>query len=153
MNGMFDQISSYERSTTARRPVRLSWWTMLVVSPMIIGIVFGIYMARGNWAIAKRQQTAYGTISAHQPSNHDRYQYTFLADGRPYTGSETRAKNELELGQRVLVYYDPANPAQNALTDFAVFGDRNLIPIPLFLISAAVMAMVIALTRRFRPAS
>lgn len=150
---MFDQISSYERSTTARKPVRLSWWTMLVVSPMLLGIVFAIYTARGNWAIAKRQHSTYGTITAHPPSNHDRYQYTFLANGKPYTGWQSPAKNPFELGQRVLVYYDPANPAQNALTDFAVFGNRNLIPIPVFLISTAVVFMIIVLNRRMRPAS
>lgn len=125
---------------------------MLVVTPMTIGIVFATYTARGNWAIAKRQQTSYGIITARQP-NHDRYQYTFLANGKPYTGWEIPSKNEFELGQRVLVYYDPINPAQNALTNFAVFGDRNLIPIPVFLILTAVVAIIIVLNRRIRPAS
>jgi hypothetical protein len=145
---MFDQISTYGKSDTARRPVRLSWWSILLFTPMMLAVVFAVYTAIGNWAIAKRQQTTYGTIVAHEPSNRNRYQYSFSTNGKSYSGWEAPTESPFAIGQRVLIYYDPTNPAQNALTDFAVFGNRNLIPIPFSLVVIALLPVLIAVNRR-----
>src|SRR5580658_10285424 len=69
-------------------------------------------------AVAKREQTVLGTSIAHEPANHNRYRYSFSVDGKPYSGWESPRKEEPHIGQQLTVYYDPADPATNALTDF-----------------------------------
>jgi len=84
--------------------------------------------------VAKRERTVLGTITAHQPANHNRYGYTFSLNGQSYSGWETPRKEEPLIGQLVTVYYDPADPTQNALTDFAELKIESLGPLPVLLL-------------------
>jgi hypothetical protein len=55
--------------------------------------------------VATRQQTASGTITAHEPGNHSRYGYTFIVEGRSYygwqipQGSEEWTENDRVISQ------------------------------------------------------
>jgi len=112
----------------------------------------GIHAWKVNRAIAEKQKTVVGTIIAHEPANHNRYGYTFVLGGKSHTGWETPRKENPRIGQRVLVYYDPSNPAKNALTDFNELAARSLGPVPLLLFGIGAVAFVILFRRRTNPA-
>jgi hypothetical protein len=88
-----------------------------------IGAISLTLKAHREGAVAARQQTTIGTIIRHEPENHNRYGYTFHAQGREYVGWETPLAAEPRMGQAVTVYYDGVNPTENALTDFADLRD------------------------------
>jgi len=56
--------------------------------------------------------------------------------------------NRLEIGQQVVVYYDPLNPSKNALTEFRELGMENLGPLPLVLFGIGAVAWYIKTSRR-----
>jgi hypothetical protein len=80
--------------------------------------------------------------SAHEPANHNRYGYIFSVDGRSYTGWESPRKDELEIGKQVVVYYDPNDPAKNALTDFGELSIEKFGPIPTLMFGIGGVALV-----------
>ena len=80
--------------------------------------------AHSDKDVASREQSTTGTVVSHEPRNHNRYGYKFQVSGQDYAGSETPLKAEPKIGQSVTVYFDPMNPTENALTDFAELGDR-----------------------------
>jgi hypothetical protein len=83
-------------------------------------LVMPVYTSRAHGAIAAREGTAYGIITVHETRRFDyRYSYVFSVNGHWFAGWKSSRKNDLECGMRVLVYYDPQNPNENALTDFA----------------------------------
>jgi hypothetical protein len=114
-----------------------SRWAYLLLAPWVIGGVFMIYHSRQGDHVAARQRTAQGTIIAHEPQNHDRYGYSFSVEGRVYRGWDSVLNRAFTLGQRVQVYYDPADPETNALQDFAHRSLDALAPVP-FLVFASV---------------
>jgi len=125
-----------------------SWWNLLVVLPWTIGLIFLVHEWKADRAIAERQQTTHGTITAHVPANHNRYGYIFSVDGKSYTGWESPKGNELEVGKLVRVYYDPIDPNKNALTDFAEMSSQNLGPVPLLMFGIGAVALFIFRRRR-----
>jgi predicted metalloprotease with PDZ domain len=102
----------------------------LITIPWVLGLVFVVHEWRVDRVIAARQQTTQGVITTHEPSNHNQYGYTFKIKGQAYTGWESPKSTELEIGKVVTVYYDPANPNQNALTDFDELSAKSLGPLP-----------------------
>jgi hypothetical protein len=66
----------------------------------------------------------------------------------PIADGETPQKSEPQIGQQVLVFYDPADPNTNALTDFAELGTRSLDPAPLLLFGIGAVAFLIVRRRR-----
>jgi hypothetical protein len=131
-----------------------SWWNLLVVLPWAIGAVWCVWTWRTDRAIAERQETTQGIITAHEPANHNQYVYMFSASGKSYTGRESPRKQKLEVGEQVVVYYDPFNPAKNALTDFAEPSIENLGPLPVLVAGIGGLAVFIFVRRRTnRPAS
>jgi len=101
--------------------------------------------------VAERERTVLGTITAHEPANHNRYGYTFSLNGQSYSGWETPRKQEPLIGQLVTVYYDPTDPTQNALTDFAELKIESLGPLPVLLLGIGGLAFFIRHRRRSRP--
>ena len=91
---------------------------LLIALPWVIFIAYFANQWRLDRATAGRQQTTYGTITAHEPANHDRYGFTFSVGGRTYRGWEIPKKKEYNIGEQVVVYYDPIDPSRSALTDF-----------------------------------
>jgi hypothetical protein len=89
-----------------------------------LGAIGMMIAAHSDKDVASREQSTTGMIVSHEPRNHNRYGYKFQVSGQHYTGSETPLKAEPRIGQSVTVYFDPLDPAENALTDFAELGDR-----------------------------
>lgn len=81
--------------------------------------------AHSNREVASRQQTAIGTIVGHEPQNHNRYGFRFHVDAEGYDGWETPGYAKRFIGESVTVYYDPQNPRENSLTDFAILADNQ----------------------------
>lgn len=127
---------------------RPSWWNLLITWPWVVGCVWCVYGWNTDRAIAARQQTADGLITAHEPSNHNQFVYTFSANGTSFTGRESPKDQDLEVGKSVLVYYDPLNPAKNALTDFSDLSMESLGPLPLLVLGVGAVACFIIWRRR-----
>jgi uncharacterized protein DUF3592 len=116
---------------------------LLVLLPFILGSVVLMSFSHDYSEVASRQQVTAGIIVRHEPSNHNRYGYTFQVNGREYSGWETPLREEPGIGQSVRVYYDPLNPAENALTDYTGRSSRMLGPAVGILIFSAVFTGVV----------
>ncbi|MGB9477300.1 MAG: DUF3592 domain-containing protein, partial [Candidatus Acidiferrum sp.] len=57
-------------------------------------------------------------------------------------------KDELEIGKRVIVYYDPKNPGENALTDFGELSMNIIVPLLFLLLAIGVFVWNIGSRRR-----
>lgn len=101
----------------------------MITLPWAIGIVFFLFSANADQAIAVREQIASGIVKTHEPSNHDRYGYQFTVNGRSYRGWQIPTKREFIIGEKVAVYYDPLDPAKSSLSSFAGAWDRILGPV------------------------
>jgi hypothetical protein len=120
---------------------------LFALIPFILGAVVLLSLSEEYSEVARRQQAATGTIVRQEPSNHNRCGYTFEVDGHGYSGWDTPVRREPSMGQRVRVYYDPRNPATNALTDFDERSYRMRGPaIAILLLSAIVAAGVLVLS-------
>src|SRR5262252_8076303 len=99
-----------------RRP---TWRHSLLILPCVMWAGFLLYKLEVYRHAAKRQQTAFGTVTAHDPANHSRYGYTFTVTGRRYDGWQVPVDSEKwAVGQQVVVYYDAADPGRNSLEHF-----------------------------------
>lgn len=126
-----------------------SWWHFLIVSPWVLLAAYTLHQAHLFRNVATRQVTTWGTITGHEPSHHSRYSFTFRVGDRTYRGSQIPQGQDLwRSGQRVIVFYDPADPAKNALTDFAIQSRRAIGPLPLLVASIALVWACIFLLRR-----
>jgi hypothetical protein len=77
----------------------------------------GLHDQNRNRAVAPRQQTIMGSLTA-GPVGRDGYRYAFTVSDTEYSDWGTMQGPEPKIGQPVLVYYDPENPAVSALTRF-----------------------------------
>ena len=125
-----------------------SWWNLLVMLPWTIGLMYAISEFRTDRDIAKRQETCQGVITAHEPQNHNRYGFTFSVNGKSYYGWESPRKQELAIGEQVLVYYDPQKPNTNALTKYSELSLDALGPVPMLLFGIGGVALFISIRRR-----
>ena len=119
--------------------------------PWVLALVFSLYRWNVYSKIATREQTTTGVITAHDPPNHNRYGYRFVVDGKPYSGWEIpHYLEERAIGQEVVVYYDPLDPTESALTDFDELSTTSLGPIPLFLVGGGVAVFIFVRRRHMR---
>lgn len=119
-----------------------------MVLPWIIGTVLFIYEWDADRNIATREQTTHGVITALEPANHNRFGYVFSVNGKTFTEWESPGKDRLNIGQQVLVYYDPLNPSKNALTEFGDWGTNGLGPVPMMLFGVGAVAWYIKARQR-----
>jgi len=125
------------------------WWYGFIVTPWVLLAAISLYESRNDRSIATREQTAPGTIVAHEPRNHDRYGYAFTVGGKSYTGWDGPTGSEQPtIGQAVTVYYDPSDPSTSALVDFRELALRNAGPVP-FAIGGSGLVVLFILTRRY----
>jgi hypothetical protein len=136
---------------TGRAWYRPSWWNLLVALPWALGLAFLIQASITENQIAGRQQTTSGIVTAHEPSNHNRYGYRFEVNGRAFTGWQSPKDEEFAIGRQVIVFYDPLNPSRNALTDFHELSASSLGPIPMLLFGIGAVAVFILYRRRRTP--
>ena len=137
---MFDSVSLEKW----RHP---SWWNLLIVVPWALGSAWLIHEFTVERAVAGREKTAPGTITAHEPANHNQYGYAFSVNGKTYSGRDGAEKQAPRIGKQVLVYYDPHNPAMNALTSFAELEGQSIGPV-LFMFLGIVGVTIFIVQRR-----
>jgi Protein of unknown function (DUF3592) len=125
-----------------------SWLNLLIVLPCTLGVVLAIHEWVVDRTVAQREKTTDGRITAHEPANHNRYGYSFSVSGESYSGWESPRKEEPHIGQQVTVFYDPADPTKNALTDFAELETDSLGPVPMLLFGIGSVALFIRYRRR-----
>jgi hypothetical protein len=145
MTELFEQ-KVRDAANSWRQP---SWWRALVVLPWVIGVLFILYKSEVYRDVATREQTTAGTITAHEPANHSRYGYTFMVEGRRYHGWQIpQGSEEWKVGQRVVVYYDAADPTTNALRDFTAEKDGIRASLPLLVAGIVTVVLLIIFLRR-----
>ena len=138
---------------TGRSTLR-SWhrplWRMLIIAALlIIGVTFFTYGWYADRVVARREQTTSGTIVAHEPSNHDRYGYTFSVNNQTYSGWQVPYdRDQFAVGQVVTVHYDPLNPSNSALVEYHELSYRALAPVPLLI--AIILFLVLFMFERRR---
>lgn len=139
---------------TARRWENPSWWNLLVVLPWTLAAIFLGFHWHMDRVIAARQQTSTGTITAQEPAHHNRYQYVFSVNGRQFAGWGSPVTDGREVGNSIVVYYDPLDPARNSPEDFHTSGVHKIetVPVILFAIGAAALCIQAA-RRRQRPSA
>jgi hypothetical protein len=143
------ELALQESIDTVSRGARRWWWNLFVLTPWVLGAMLLISDWWGDRSIAERQQTAPGTIVAHEPNNHDRYGYSFIIAGKSHAGWHVPTGNEQPtIGQSVTVYYDPRDPDTNALVDFGERARRSLGPVPFLIGGSGLIALVILIRRR-----
>jgi hypothetical protein len=108
--------------------------------------------AQRDQAVSRRERTTGGIVTAHEPAKHNAYVYKFSVEGKPYTGRETPPNKEPVIGQPVVVYYDPLDPATNALDSFSEKSLQALGLVPTALLGIGGVAVFIFVRRR-RPNS
>ena len=114
----------------------------------MIGLMFCVYGWYRDRAVGWREQTTSGTITAHEPANHDRYGYIFKVNEKTYTGWQSSYDSvTFTVGQLVTVHYDPLDPNNNALVDFNELSWRAFGPVP-FLAAAIASVVLFVLERR-----
>jgi hypothetical protein len=131
-------------------------WSVLVFAVVltIVAVTFFVYPWYQDGVVAARQQTASGTIVAHEPANHDRYGYTFSVNQKTYSGWQIPYDDvQFTVGQVVTVHYDPLDPNNSALVDFSELGDRDLGPVALLIAAIPFVALIEFLRRRGKPKS
>lgn len=109
--------------TTRRQrvPVAVVWfsaWLGLVA-------LVGLWTAEGNVAVnfADRAASTAGIVTSKEPANHATIRATYVVNGVTYEASDSfigapnPSFNEVHVGDRVSVYYDPAGPATAVLSD------------------------------------
>ena len=107
------------------------WWYALVALPWLVGLALMAIDAHGDSKIASRERTAQGTVTAHDPANHDSYEYRYTVDGRSYSAWQMPYRVDWHVGQQVVVYYDPTNPGVSSLVEFAQLSEDARAPIPM----------------------
>lgn len=125
-----------------------SWWNALIVLPWVIGVILCV---TGWWTqrqVAARQLTTTGTITEHQPSNHNQFGYVFTVGEKSYSGWQSPKADELRIGKVVTVYYDPHDPSTNALTDFSDLSIETFGPVPLMLFGIGGVVFLVFTRRR-----
>jgi uncharacterized protein DUF3592 len=130
-------------------------WSILIFAVVwtAVAVTFWVYPWYKDRAVAARQQLASGTIVAHEPSNHDRYGYTFSVNQKTYSGWQVPYNDvTFTVGQVVTVHYDPLDPNNNALVDLTEFDG---VEGPVLLLFAAIPFVVLIefLRRRAKPKS
>jgi hypothetical protein len=125
-----------------------SWWYMLATLPWLLGAVLFIHEALVDRSVSKRERTAVGTITAHEPESHNQYRYTFVVNDMSYVGLGHPAKEPAQIGEQVLVYYDSDGPQNNALEGFADLSTDALVPVPAMMFVIGAIATSIWWQRR-----
>ena len=155
VNSTVGLLSSTRRKMTDRPAVPMSrywhrarWSALIIAAPWVIGVTFCVCGWYRDRAVALREQTTLGTITAHEPANHNRYGYTFKLNEKTYSGWQVPSNSEkFAVGQVVTVHYDPVDPKNNALVDFNELSWRAFGPVP-FLAAAIASVALFVLERR-----
>lgn len=146
--GMFELLKE-DHARRWRRP--LSWWNLFAAWPIPFVLMFCIYSSKNDFEVAKRQRTTVATVTSRDPPNHDRYGYTFRSEGHQFTGwAYPSDKHEFSMGQQIIVYFDPNDPAKNSNSDFRSVGIGDLFFVPFCVLVMVAFPVFIFFQRRAR---
>jgi hypothetical protein len=120
-------------------------YSTFITLPWLLGAVMGMLDSRKDAAIASRQQTTFGHIAAHEPSNHDMYRYKFQAADEERSGLSNLPYDHADIGEEVKVYFDPSDPASNSLIDYSERSERDKSLVPFLLVGSGALATFILL--------
>jgi hypothetical protein len=124
----------------------MSWWYL--VTPTAI-LLYLIISPNPYQKAADRQQAIGGIIRDYNPAAHNSYGYEFSLNGITYKGRQiARPEEHFQIGEKVVVYYDPKSPTVNSLTNFELLHGSFLGPILFFSLVVAAMAFSIFVSRR-----
>ena len=109
----------FPKSLTRRRKniAALGGVLMMIAGVSLLLDYSSLHDLNRNQVVAPRQQTTTGSLTA-GPVGRNSYRYTFMVGDTEYSEWGTLEGPERKIGQEVLVYYDPQNPAVNALVRF-----------------------------------
>jgi len=107
-----------------------------------------IHQWEANGELARREKAVYGTVVSHELANHNQHGYRFVLNGQTYTGLSHSPHDAPQLGEQVLIYYDPNDPAKNSLIDFAELQSRSLAGVPVLFFGIGTVFVAIFFLRR-----
>jgi hypothetical protein len=107
------------RRSRGRVLLYLASWLVLAV---LVATLMGSFNLRRYRAFVATGARADGVVIALTPENHNTVQYRYAVGGRGYEGQQTPwtpnpPTEELHIGQKVVVVYDPASPGTSVLGD------------------------------------
>ena len=83
--------------------------------------------------LAKNGVQTYGTVTSKDPDNHAAVNYVYKVgdrefDGAGHAGGGNPGFDEIQVGQSVMLYYDPKNPSDSFLggPQYQIAGDKLL---------------------------
>jgi hypothetical protein len=124
---------------------------LFITLPWVIGVVFIFSDSRRMDAVANRQQTARGLVTAYERSNHNQYRYTFTAQGKQYGGISQSPTDSAIVGGQIQVYFDPRDPTTNSLEDFSTRSRRDMGMLPFLALGIGGVAAFILYSKTTSP--
>lgn len=106
-------------------PAKKSYWKYLLVWGALaaaIVLLIGSLNWRSYYLLAAHGRCTQATIIALLPQDHNTARYQYQVNGRTFEGQMQSWEpnpplEQMKVGQIVVVYYDPANPAESVLGD------------------------------------
>jgi hypothetical protein len=102
-----------------------SWNALFIAAPFALGLIFVLTTSTRDHAVAMRQGSTIGVVTAYEPSNHNQCSYTFELEGKQYQGKSSSPTTTATIGQQVQVYFDRNDPATSSLEDFESASRRQ----------------------------
>ena len=105
-----------------RNPNRSSGFAFVFVVGVALPFCFYATQYIQHRLAAAREQTTAGVLTAHEPQNHDRYEFSYVIAGQSFkswhVGTVNCDQGVLAVGNTVTVYYDPRHPDDAHLCSF-----------------------------------
>jgi len=121
-----------------------SWNALFIAVPFAFGLVFVLTTSTRDHAIAARQGSTLGFVTAYEPSSHNQCSYSFELEGKQYRGESSSPTTTAAVGQQVRVYFDRDDPATSSLEDFEAASRRQRRILPFLIIGiAAVIGFIL----------
>lgn len=136
---------AFERRSAPVKPPP-SWWNLLAIWPLLFFFIWTLHQWSYDKNTASRERIAEATVTSHDPHNHDRYGYTFVIEGKTYSGwAYPGTKLDFHVSEILDVYYDPLNPAENGIESFQdkAIGELGFVPFIIFLSGFLVVGIYI----------
>ncbi len=129
-----------------------SWRSLAITFPAMVLLLVVLPKAVRETFAATRQQVSEAIVTSYERANHNTCRYVFSVKGLHYDGVDSAPRLDLNVGDRVVVYFDSQNPKTNALSDFSVMSrsDRNFIFIVILPILACAGAILFSKSLRNR---
>jgi hypothetical protein len=92
----------------------------LLLSAVGYGIGFYVFDPGHLDHMAKNGEGVWGRVTSKEPENHATVRYSYVVNDKEYVGAghagdENPEFDKIQIGDRVVVYYDPDNPAESIL--------------------------------------